>query len=111
MVGVDVVDVQVRRVGGWLSWRRHGVEGNPGSAGEGGQRFAAIADEMIAGRHDPRQHGGDRGAIGVQQNGVQRRALPVAGDEDGNIILIRAGMPGYSAALAKPCAADRTNGP
>ena len=47
MVGVDVVDVQMRRLGGRLSRRGHGVEGNAGPAGEGGQRLAAIADEMI----------------------------------------------------------------
>jgi hypothetical protein len=69
------------------------VKGNPGPAGESGQRFAAIAHEMISGGHDPLQHGGDRGAVGLRQNGVQRRALPVAGDEDGNIILIGPRMP------------------
>jgi hypothetical protein len=83
VVGVDVVDVQMRGFGGGLSRRRHGVEGNSSFAGEGGQRLAAIADERIAGGQDPRQHGGDRGAVGVRQNGVQPRALPVAGDEDG----------------------------
>jgi hypothetical protein len=87
------------------------VEGNAGPAREGGQRLAAIPDEMICGRNDACQHGGDRSIVVLRQNGVEGRALPVAGDEDGNIILIRAGMPGYSAPLAKPCAAGRTNGP
>ena len=52
VIGVDVVDVQMRRLTGRLSRRRHGVEGNPGSAGESGDRLAAVADEMIARRDD-----------------------------------------------------------
>ncbi len=36
----------------------------------------------------------------MRQNGVEGRPLPVAGDENGNIVLIRAGMPGRSASLA-----------
>jgi hypothetical protein len=111
VVGVDVIDVQVRRLRGRFSRRGHSVEGNAGPAREGGQRLAAIPDEMICGRDDARQHGGDRSVVVLRQNGVEGRALPVAGDEDGNIILIRAGMPGYSAPLARLCAADRTNGP
>ena len=47
VVGVDVVDVQVRRGGCWLSRRRDDVEGNAGSAGESGDRLSAVADEMI----------------------------------------------------------------
>ena len=62
------------------------MERNPGSAGESGQRLAAIPDEMICGGNDAPQHGGDRGAVGLRQNGVQRRALPVARDEDGNVV-------------------------
>ena len=75
------------------------MEGNAGSAGEGGQRLAAIADEMICGRNDARQHRGDRGVVVLRQNGVEGRAFPVAGDEDGNVVLIGARMPGRSASL------------
>ena len=83
VVGVDVIDVQVRRLGGRLfpakAWA---VKGNFGLAREGGQRLAAIADEMISRRYDARQHGGDRGAVVVRQNGVEGRPLPVAGDKE-----------------------------
>jgi hypothetical protein len=101
VVGVDVVDVQVRRFGGRLSRRGHSVEGNAGSAGEGGQRLAAIADEVISRGHNPRQRGGDRGAVIVRQDSVESRALPVASDEDGNVVLIGARMPGRSASLTR----------
>ena len=47
MIGVDVVDVQMGRFRGWLSWREHRVERNPGSAGEGGDWPAAVADQMV----------------------------------------------------------------
>jgi hypothetical protein len=52
VVGVDIVDVQMRRFGGWLSWREHGVERNTGSAGEGGDRPSAIADQIVVLRDD-----------------------------------------------------------
>jgi hypothetical protein len=87
------------------------VEGNPGSAGESGDRLAAVANEMIAGRDDAGKGGPDRSAVDLRQDGVEGRALPVAGDEDGNVVLIKAGMSGRSAPLAKPFAAGRTNGP
>ncbi len=77
------------------------MERNAGSAGEGGQRLAAIADEMICGRNDARQRRSDRGVVVLRQNGVEGRAFPVAGDEDGNVVLIGARMPGRSASLAR----------
>jgi hypothetical protein len=71
VVRLDVIDVQMRRLRGRLSWRRHGVKGNFGLARKGGQRLAAIADEVICGGHNPRQHGGDRGAVVLRQNDVE----------------------------------------
>ena len=53
----------------------------------------------------------DGGAVDLRQNRVEGRALPVAGDEDGNGVLIRARMPGLAASLAKPCAEARSGGP
>jgi hypothetical protein len=47
VVGVEVVDVQMGRFRGWLSRREHRVGGNPGSAGEGGDWPAAVADQMV----------------------------------------------------------------
>ena len=40
------------------------------------------------------QRRADGGAGDLRQNGVEGRALPVAGDEDGNIVLIETGMAG-----------------
>ena len=91
--------------------RAWAVEGNPGSAGQSGDRLAAVADEMI----DRRDNSGKRGAYGspvdLRQDRVEGGALPVAGDKDGNVVLVKARMPGRSASFAKPCAADRTGGP
>ena len=47
VISVDVFDMQVRHPGGRLSPRGHGVKGDLGPAHEGGQRLAAIPDEMI----------------------------------------------------------------
>ena len=48
VIGIDVVDVEVRRRGGRLARRGHGVKGDFGFAGEGGDRLPAVADEMIS---------------------------------------------------------------
>ena len=53
MVGVDIVDVEVGRLGSWLARRGRGVEGNAGAAGEAGDRQAAVADEVIGRRDSP----------------------------------------------------------
>ena len=87
------------------------MEGDPGSSRKSGDRLSAIADEMIAWRDDAGERGADRSAIDLRQDGVEGRALPVAGDEDRDIVLIKARMPSRSAPLAKPFSADRTNGP
>ena len=91
VIGVDVVDVQVRRRGGRLSRRRHGVEGNPGSTGESGDRLAAIADEMIARRDDSGEGEAHRSAVDLGQDRVEGGAVPVAGDKDGNVVRRRPG--------------------
>src|SRR5277367_3088959 len=100
VVGIDVVDVQVRRLRGRLSRRRHGVEGTR-LCGRKRHRLAAVADEMIAGRDDAGEGGPDRSAVDLRQDGVEGRSLPVSGDEDGNVVLIKASMPGRSAAFAR----------
>jgi hypothetical protein len=101
VVSVDVIEVEVRRLGGRLARRRHRVQGNFGLAREGGDRSAAIADQMIFGRDDARQRRADRGAVDLGQHSVEGRALPVASDKNGNVFLIEAGMPRRSSALAR----------
>ena len=85
MIGVDVVDVQVRRRRERLTRRRHGVEGNPGSTGKSGDRLAAIADEMIARRDNSGEGEAHRSAVDLSQDRVEGGAVPVAGDKDGNV--------------------------
>ena len=77
------------------------MEGNAGAAGEAGDRQAAVADEVIGRRDESGQRRVDGGARDLRQNGVAGRALPVAGDEDGNIVLIGTGMAGRPAPLAR----------
>ena len=52
---------------------------------------------MIARRDDAGERGADRSAIDLRQDGVEGGALPVAGDEDRDIVLIKARMPGRPA--------------
>ena len=111
MIGVDVIDVQMRRLWGGLSRRRHSVEGNPGFARKGGDRPAAVADQMIAVRDDAGERGCHGSAVDLGQHRIEGRALPVAGDEDGNVVLIKARMSGRAAPAFAPFAADRTIGP
>lgn len=110
VIGVDVVDVQMGRLGGRFARRGDGVKGDAGFAGEGGDRPAAVADQMIGGRDNSGKRCAYGSPVDLRQNRVESRALPVAGDEDGNVVLIKAGMPGRSAALSKPFSAGSTSG-
>jgi hypothetical protein len=65
------------------------VEGNPSSAGESGDRLAAIADAMIARRDDAGEAEAHRSAIDLRQDRLEGRAVPVASDKDGNVVLIK----------------------
>jgi len=87
------------------------VERDLGLAGESGDRLPAVADQMIARRDNAGERGSDRGAIDLGQHRIEGRALPVAGDENGNIVLVEARMSRRPSPLAKPFAADRTIGP
>ena len=87
------------------------MDRNPGPAGEGGDWPAAVADQMVVLRDDAGKGCSDRSPVDLRQNGVQRRALPVAGDENGDIVLIGPRMSGGSAPLSKPFEANQTSGP
>ena len=56
---------------------------------------------MIAGRDKAGESDRDRSAIDLRQDRVEGRALSVAGDENGNVVLMKAGMPGRSAPFAR----------
>jgi hypothetical protein len=102
VAGVDVIDMEVRRLGGRLSRGGYGMERNPGFAGESGDRLpAAVADEMIARRDDPGERCFHRSAVELRQDRVEGRALPVASDENGNVVRMEARMPGRSAPFAR----------
>ena len=78
----------------------------------GGRKWrCAVADEMIARRDDAGEGETHRSPADLRQDDVEGGALPVAGHKDGNVVLVKARMPGRSASFAKPCAADRTGGP
>ena len=83
--GVDVVDVQMGRLRGRLSWRELRQERKPGSAGEGAVWPTAAADQMVdlCDHADKRASDGSHGD--VRQDSVEDRAHPVAGEENVNI--------------------------
>ena len=90
-----------------------GWKGMPARAGEAGDRQTAVADEVI-GRRDALP--GERRADGRRSWTCGRTAskvgaFPVAGDEDGNVVLIGARMAGLAPPLCVARAAGRTNGP
>ena len=75
VVGVDVVDVQMRGLGSRLARRGHGVEGNAGAAGEAGDRQTAVADEVIGRRDASGERRADGGARGPAAERRRRRRL------------------------------------
>ena len=56
---------------------------------------------MIARRDDAGEGEPHRSAVDLRQDRVEGGAVPVAGDKDGNVVLIKASMPGRSAALSR----------
>ena len=77
------------------------MEGDAGSAGEGGDRPAAVADQMVVRRDDSGKRCAYGSPVDLRQDRVEGRALPVAGDEDRNIVLIGPRMPGLPAPFAR----------
>ena len=100
-IGVDVVEVQMRPLGGRFARRGHGVEGDAGSAGEGGDRPSAVAEQMVARRDDSGKRGAYGSPVDLRQDGLEGGAFPVAGDEDRNIVLIGSRMPGLAAPFTR----------
>ena len=100
VVGVDVVDVEASAPRGWSSRRQRGMERNPGFSGESGDRLAAVADERIAGVRDG--EGGPTEAPSTRHDRLEGRCLPIPlAAKDGNVVLIKASMPGRSAPLSR----------
>jgi hypothetical protein len=60
VVGVDIVDVKVRRLGRRFSRRGQGVKGNLGPARERRDGLPAVTDEMVARRDDASEGVADR---------------------------------------------------
>ena len=64
------------------------MEANTCAASEASDRQTAVADEVINRRDEFCQRRADSGASDLRQNCVEGRALPVASDENLNIVLI-----------------------
>ena len=81
MVGINVVEVEIRRLRVWFAGRRQNVCGDPGAAREGGNRRAAVAAEVV-GRGDAAAEGrGDRHTVQFRQHRIRGCSLPVARDD------------------------------
>ena len=109
VIGVDVVDVEVGRLGAGLARRGHDVDRDVGPAGEGDDGLSAVADEPVGGGDEAVEGRRDRGAVHVRQHGVDSGALAVAGDEDGNVFEVEAGVLRLAASPARP--AGKTGAP
>ena len=111
VIGVDVVDVEVRRLGVGLAGRGQNMNADLGSPGEGAQGQAAIADQPVGGRDDALDRRPDRGGVHLRQYGVNRRAAAIARNEDGNVFAEEAGMLGLAAPLARRQGQDPSGAP
>ena len=63
VVGVDVVEMIVRRLAGWLARLRQDVRGDPGAFGKGDYRRAAVAAKLVVRRDHAAQGRGDRRTV------------------------------------------------
>ena len=74
---------------------------DPGSAGEGGDWPAAVADQMVVLCDDAGKRSSYVSPVNLRQDGVEGSRSSVAGDENGNIVLIGPRMPGLAASFAR----------
>ena len=110
VVGVDIVDMQVRPRGDRLSRGRNGVKGDVRLAGKGCQRFAPIADQGLCGLTTPAN------AVAIEALSSCgrrcRRSLPSGrGRQAWGCCPGEAPDGGLFRRVCAPCAADRTIGP
>ncbi len=83
MIGVDVVDVKIRRVWLWLTWHWQDVRRNARLAREGNNRGTTVATEFVGGSYDTVQCRRDRQAVQFWQHGIGGGTMPVTRDEHG----------------------------
>jgi hypothetical protein len=101
VVSVDIVNMKVGRFGPWPAGRGQDLARNAPLAGEPDDRLAAIAAQLVVRRDDATQRGGDRGAVELGQYRVRRRAISVAGNENGNLLGRQAALGCFAAPLAR----------
>src|SRR5215213_8908048 len=81
MVGIDVVEMKVRRERVWFAGSRQDMRRDPVAPRAGNDRAAAIAAERIGWRDDAPHRGGDRGAGQTWKHGIGCGAVAVSSDD------------------------------
>src|SRR3954466_14844976 len=100
MVGVDVVEVVVRRQWVWLSRPWQDMRDNLSLPRKGDNGAAAVAAERVGLGDNPIQSSSDRDAVQPRQYRIRRGALTVAGDDDGDLLSGQAPLGRRPATLA-----------
>src|SRR5271165_1228637 len=100
VVSVDVVDMEIGRLWARFAWRRQDVRRDAGLAGEGGNRRATVAAELVGRGDSAAESGGNGHPVQLRQHRIRGRALTVAGDDDGYLFGGEAGLGRFAASLA-----------
>src|SRR5271166_1707298 len=100
VVGIDVVDVKLRRLRLGIARGRQNVERQPGAPREGDDRRSAVAAQLRRPDDHAAQGLGDGGGVETRQDGVDCRTAAVAGNHDRDLLHRQAPLGGFAAPLA-----------
>lgn len=98
VVGVHVVDVQIRCVRQWTAWRGQNMERHPGTARECLDGRAAVTAQFRGPADDLLQDCRDAGGIETRQNGIDGCAGAVTRHQDRDLLRRQAPLAGFATA-------------
>lgn len=100
VIGIDVIDMQVRCLRPGDARRGENVDRHPRAAREGLDGGAAVAAEARRLFDDRAQNRGDAGRVETRQDAVDRRPRTIARHDDGDWLRGQAAFAGLAAPFA-----------
>jgi transposase-like protein len=101
VVGVDVIEVIIRRLAGWLAGLGQDMRRDPGPSRESNDRRGAIAAEFIGSRNNAAQGRGNRYAIQFRPDRIGGDAVSVTCNDDRDRFGRQAAFGRFATSLAR----------
>ena len=101
LVGVDVVNMELRFFGLGVAGRRQDMDFELSPLGESGDGLSAVAAEIGRRRNSFAESFLEAGCVEAREDGVERGAGAVASHDDGNLLGREAALGGFAAAATR----------